>query len=210
MNGPIKGCGGADKLQCGLAGVARLLASMRALGFLQLRPGLARQAPGIPNVLGWNLWWHLLTGISAHGDIHPSVCMMELAAQQLPIFPHISVWAQLKVVLLSGMKRKQSLFKSLGLLRYVETLNSYRCEWKYRFQIWAVKTHFPRKCHWNGKIFIFKHAARTLWRLELLWKISLICLLWIHSNINLDWSCIQECLLQNIQFTEKDILKRMI
>lgn len=72
MNRPIKGCVGADKLQCGLAGVARLLAYTRTLGFLQLRPGSTGRAPGIPDVLGWNLWWHPSTGISAYGDIHPS------------------------------------------------------------------------------------------------------------------------------------------
>lgn len=73
MNRPTKGCGGADKLLCGLAGVTRLLASTRTFGFLQLRPGSAGWAPGIPDVLGWNLWWHLSAGISAYGDIHPSV-----------------------------------------------------------------------------------------------------------------------------------------
>lgn len=34
---------------------------------------IGARTPGIPDVLGWNLWWHLSTGISAHGDIHPPV-----------------------------------------------------------------------------------------------------------------------------------------
>lgn len=73
VNRPIKGCGGADKL-CRTWPV--LPGFWHSLGLLaswswDLDP--QRQAPGTPDVLGRNLWWHLQAGVRAHCDIHCSV-----------------------------------------------------------------------------------------------------------------------------------------
>lgn len=152
MNRPIKGCGGADKLQCGLAGVARLLASMRALGFLQLRPGSVGRAPGIPDVSGWNLWWHLSTGISAYGDIHPSLWHDGTGsvepASYLPTHICLSERCWKLCFLLSVMKKKTKfLCKKLGLMSYLETWKVTQAKDANVMSIdskYEKKTHFPR------------------------------------------------------------------
>lgn len=94
--------------------------STRALGFLQLcSPG---RAPGIPDVLGWYLWWHPSAGISADGDIHPSVWhdgtgSVEPASD---LSTHICLGERRWRFLLSGEEKAEFV---AGLLHYLETWN---------------------------------------------------------------------------------------
>lgn len=215
MNRPIKGCGGADKLQCGLAGVARLLASTSILGFLQLKPGSAGRAPGIPDVLGWNLWWHLSTGISAYGDIHPSVwhdgtCSV-VPASYLPTHICLSERCWKLCFLLSRTRKGRVCAENRELLCYLET-------WKVTptadanvmsigFSLRVAKTPFFKKMSLKWKVFFFKHGSKGIMEIRTALK-NLRHLLLIYSNVNLDWGCIKECLLQNIQ--RKIILKGML
>lgn len=93
VNRPMKGCGGTDKLQRGLAGFGRTWHQEGGeVGTLQLRPGSMDRHLGSPDVSGgiYGGISRLALALTLTFILHSGITE-PAASCQLPIYPHVSV-----------------------------------------------------------------------------------------------------------------------